>query len=227
MNDTTLTKDGTRAGRREWIGLAVPTLLVSIDVFVMLRAVPRLGDALGADSTQQLWNMDKYGFMLSGFLVTMGNLGDRIGRRKLLLLGAGAFSVASVLSAYSTSPAMLIAARALLGIAGSTLAPSALALISNMLRDPKQRALASGVWLVSFMAGAFIGPVVSGVLLEHFWWGSLVLLGVPAMLLLLVLGPILLPEYRNAQVGRLDFISVALSLATPHTQCGKVWTFSR
>jgi DHA2 family multidrug resistance protein-like MFS transporter len=217
MYDTTVTKDSPRAGRREWIGLAVlalPTLLVSIDVFVMLLAVPRLSDALVADSTQQLWIMDIYGFMLSGFLVTMGNLGDRIGRRKLLLLGAGAFSVASVLSAYSTSPGMLIAARALLGIAGSTLAPSSLALISNMFRDPKQRALAIGMWLVCFMAGAVIGPVVGGVLLEHFWWGSVFLLGVPAMLLLLVLGPVLLPEYRSAQAGRLDLISVALSLAT-------------
>ncbi|MBO3750180.1 MFS transporter [Streptosporangiaceae bacterium NEAU-GS5] len=205
------------AGRREWIGLAVlalPTLLVSIDVFVMLLALPHLAQALGAGSTQQLWIMDMYGFMLSGFMITMGTLGDRIGRRKLLLIGGAAFGLASILAAYSTSAGMLIAARALLGIAGATLAPSALALITNMFRDPKQRGLAIGVWLVCFMGGAALGPIVGGALLEHFWWGSVFLVGVPAMALLLVLGPVLLPEYRDASAGRLDLVSVGLSLVT-------------
>ncbi|MDT5024433.1 MAG: transporter, family, multidrug resistance protein, partial [Micromonosporaceae bacterium] len=216
MNDATLATGGPRAGRREWVGLAVlalPTLLISVDVFVMLLALPHLSAGLGADSTQQLWIMDVYSFMIAGFLVTMGTLGDRIGRRKLLLIGAAAFGAASVLGAYSTSPEMLIAARALLGIAGATVAPSTLALISNMFRDAQQRGLAIGVWLVCFMGGAAIGPLAGGVMLESFWWGSVFLLGVPAMLLLLVLGPILLPEYRNAAAGRLDLPSVALSLA--------------
>jgi MFS transporter, DHA2 family, multidrug resistance protein len=216
MNDATLATAGPRAGRREWVGLAVlalPTLLISVDVFVMLLALPHLSAGLGADSTQQLWIMDVYSFMIAGFLVTMGTLGDRIGRRKLLLIGAAAFGAASVLAAYSTSPEMLIAARALLGIAGATVAPSTLALISNMFRDAQQRGLAIGVWLVCFMGGAAIGPLAGGVMLESFWWGSVFLLGVPAMLLLLVLGPILLPEYRNAAAGRLDLPSVALSLA--------------
>jgi DHA2 family multidrug resistance protein-like MFS transporter len=164
-----------RAGRREWIGLAVlalPTLLVSIDVFVMLLALPHLSEALGATSTQTLWIMDIYGFMIAGFLVTMGTLGDRIGRRRLLLIGAAAFGGASVLAAYSTSPEMLIAARAVLGVAGATLAPSTMALISNMFRDPKQRATAIGGWIVCFMSGAAIGPLVGGAMLENFWWGS-------------------------------------------------------
>ncbi|HEY7176363.1 MAG TPA: MFS transporter, partial [Micromonosporaceae bacterium] len=154
-----------RAGRREWIGLAVlalPTLLVSIDVFVMLLALPRISESLHAGSTQQLWIMDAYSFLLSGFLVTMGTLGDRIGRRKLLMYGAAAFGVVSVIAAYSTSATMLIVARGALGIAGATLAPSTLALITNMFRDPRQRSLAIGAWFCCFMGGAVIGPVVGG-----------------------------------------------------------------
>ncbi|MFD9941737.1 MFS transporter [Nonomuraea sp. NPDC059023] len=206
----------TKAGRREWIGLAVlalTSLLVSIDVFVMLLALPHLAADLGASSTQQLWITDIYGFVLAGFLVTMGTLGDRIGRRRLLLIGAAAFGLASVAAAYSTSPGMLIAARALLGLAGATLAPSTLALISNMFTDARQRGLAIGVWLACFMGGAALGPIAGGALLEHFWWGSAFLLGVPAMVLLLVLGPVLLPEYRAPSAGRIDLTSVALSLA--------------
>jgi len=205
-----------RAGWREWAGLgvlALPTLLVSIDVFVMLLALPHISEALGATSTQQLWIMDIYGFMLSGFMITMGTLGDRIGRRKLLLLGSAGFGLASVLAAFSTGPLMLIASRALLGVAGSTLAPCALALITAIFRDPKQRGLAIGLWLVCFMGGAAIGPVVGGVLLENFWWGSVFLLGVPAMILLMILGPLILPEHRDERAGRLDPLSVSLSLA--------------
>jgi DHA2 family multidrug resistance protein-like MFS transporter len=204
-----------RAGRREWLGLAVlalPTLLVSIDVFVLLLALPQLSADLRATSTEQLWITDVYGFLLAGFLVTMGTLGDRIGRRRLLLIGAAAFGLASVLAACSTSPAMLIAARAVLGIAGATLSPSTLALIGNMFRDPRQRGVAISIWMACFMAGAALGPVVGGLTLERFWWGAVFLLGVPAMVLLLVLGPLLLPEYRDAGAGRLDLPSVALSL---------------
>ena len=206
-----------RAGRKAWIGLAVlalPTLLVSIDVFVMLLALPRLSEALHATSTQQLWALDIYGFMVAGLLVTMGSLGDRIGRRKLLLIGAAAFGVASMLTAFSNSATMVIAARALLGIAGATLAPSTLALISNMFRNPAQRATAIGIWAGCFVVGAIIGPILGGVMLEHFWWGSVFLIGVPAMTLLLVVGPVILPEYRDPQAARLDLLSVVLSLAT-------------
>ncbi|WIV59621.1 MFS transporter [Amycolatopsis nalaikhensis] len=205
-----------RAGRREWVGLAVlalPTLLVSLDVFVLVLALPKLAAGLHADGTEQLWIMDTYGFMVAGFMVTMGTLGDRIGRRKLLLLGAAAFGVASLVAAFSTSAGMLIAARAALGIAGATLAPSTLSLIGTMFTNPRQRAEAIGIWAGCFSVGAIVGPVVGGVLLEHFWWGSVFLLGVPAMVLLLVIGPKLLPEYRDESAGRLDLPSVALSLA--------------
>jgi DHA2 family multidrug resistance protein-like MFS transporter len=206
----------SKAGRREWAGLAVlalPTLLVSLDTFVMLLALPRLSAALGAGSTQQLWIMDVYGFMVAGLLIMMGTLGDRIGRRRLLLIGAAAFGAASLLAAYSTGPGMLIAARALLGVAGATLTPSTLALITNLFHDPRQRAGAIGIWAGCFTAGAIIGPVAGGVMLDHFWWGSVFLLAVPPMVLLLVLGPVLLPEFRDTRAGRLDLPSVALSLA--------------
>ncbi|GGK91269.1 MFS transporter [Sphaerisporangium melleum] len=207
---------GLQAGRREWAGLAVlalPTLLTSLDISVLYLAVPHLSESLHADSTQQLWILDIYSFMLAGFLVTMGTLGDRIGRRRLLLIGASVFSVASVLAAYSVSPQMLIASRALLGIAGATLMPSTMALIRNIFKDPKQMGTAIGIWFACFMGGMTVGPLVGGALLEHFWWGSAFLLGVPVMVLLLIVGPRLLPEYRDPNAGRLDLASVALSLA--------------
>jgi MFS transporter, DHA2 family, multidrug resistance protein len=142
----------------------------------------------------------------------MGTLGDRIGRRKLLLMGACAFGIASVFAAYANSAVMLIAARAVLGIAGATLAPSTLSLIRNMFHDPKQRTIAIGVWITSYSAGGAIGPLIGGVVLQHFWWGAVFLIAVPVMVLLLVLGPILLPEYRNPGAGSLDLFSALLSL---------------
>lgn len=204
------------ATRREWIGLAVlalPTLLLSLDLSVLYLALPNLSADLGADSTQQLWIIDIYSFMLAGFLVTMGTLGDRIGRRKLLLIGAAVFGAASVLAAYASSPWQLIAARALLGVAGATLMPSTMALIRNMFHDPKQMGMAIGIWFSCFMGGMAIGPLVGGALLQSFWWGSAFLLGVPFMVLLLVIGPALLPEYRDPDAGKLDLASVGLSLA--------------
>ncbi|WP_116100914.1 MFS transporter [Amycolatopsis thermalba] len=205
-----------RAGRREWLALAVlalPTLLVSLDVHVLLLALPRLAAAASASSVEQLWITDVYGFAMAGFLITMGTLGDRIGRRKLLLLGAAAFGAASVAAAFATSPAMLIAARAALGVAGAVLAPSTMSLIRTLFRDPRQMGLAIGLWGLCFSAGAVIGPVAGGALLAHFWWGSVFLLGVPAMVLLLVAGPVLLPEHRDPDAGTPDLVSVALSLA--------------
>jgi DHA2 family multidrug resistance protein-like MFS transporter len=216
MTATATTASGPRASRREWTGLAVlalPTLLLAIDVSVLHLAAPHLSADLAPDSTELLWILDIYGFMIAGFLVTMGTLGDRIGRRKLLLIGAAAFGAASVAAAYSTTPEMLIVTRALLGIAGATLMPSTLALISNMFQDAQQRAAAIGVWMTCFMAGAAIGPVAGGLLLESFWWGSVFLLGVPVMVLLLIAGPLLLPEYRDPEPGKLDLPSVTLSLA--------------
>jgi DHA2 family multidrug resistance protein-like MFS transporter len=204
-----------RAGRHEWIGLAVialPCLLYSMDLTVLYLAVPSLTAALDPSSTELLWITDIYGFFLAGFLITMGTLGDRIGRRRLLLTGAATFGVASVLAAFSTSVEMLIVSRALLGVAAATLAPSTLSLIRNMFLDPGQRTFAIGVWATSFSVGAALGPLLGGVLLEFFWWGSVFLLAVPVMLLLLALGPRLLPEFRDPGAGRLDLVSAGLSV---------------
>jgi DHA2 family multidrug resistance protein-like MFS transporter len=184
-----------------------------MDLTVLELAVPKLSADLRPTSSQLLWILDIYGFLLAGFLITMGTLGDRIGRRRLLLIGAAAFGAASVLAAFSKSAEMLIATRALLGVAGATLAPSTLSLIRNMFLDPDQRTFAIGVWATSFSAGAAIGPLAGGFLLEHFWWGSVFLLAVPVMALLLMLGPMLLPEFGDSEAGRLDFFSAALSLA--------------
>jgi MFS transporter, DHA2 family, multidrug resistance protein len=206
----------TRAGRREWIGLAVialPCMLYSMDLTVLNLAVPSLSAELKPSSAELLWIVDIYGFLVAGSLITMGTLGDRIGRRKLLLIGAGVFGLASVLAAFSTSAAMLIATRALLGVAAATLAPSTLSLIRNMFLDPRQRTVAVSIWIMSYSAGAAIGPLIGGVLLEHYWWGSVFLINVPVMLLLLVLGPFLLPEFRDPGAGRLDLLSAAQSLA--------------
>jgi DHA2 family multidrug resistance protein-like MFS transporter len=208
-------EEATLAGRREWIGLAVlalACLLYAMDLTVLHLAVPALSEDLQPSSAQLLWITDIYGFMVAGFLVTMGTLGDRIGRRRLLLTGAAAFGVVSVVAAFSVSPEMLIASRALLGIAGATLAPSTLSLIFSMFHDPRQRTVAIGVWITAFSAGGAVGPVVGGVLLEHFWWGSVFLLAFPVMALLLVLGPRVLPEYRDPGAERLDLASAALLL---------------
>ncbi|MEE1931401.1 MFS transporter [Streptomyces sp. TRM 70351] len=208
---------GVRAGRREWIGLGVlslPTLLIALDMTVLHLAVPKLSADLAPTSTQLLWIVDIYGFLIAGSLITMGSLGDRIGRRRLLLTGAAAFGAASVLAALSDSPGMLIATRAVLGLAGATLMPSTMSLLRNMFHDPRQRTVAISVWMSSFMLGAGAGPLVGGALLEHFWWGSVFLLGVPVMALLLVTGPFLLPEFRDPHSGRIDLTSAVMSLAT-------------
>lgn len=203
------------AGRREWIGLAVlalPGLLISVDASVIFLALPRLSLALKADSTQLLWITDVYGFMIAGFLVTMARLGDLIGRRRLLVIGTVCFGLFSVLAAYSTSAAMLIVARALLGVAGATIGPSAFALIATMFPDAKQQGLAIAVFISCILAGPAIGPALGGVLLNSFWWGSVFLLGVPVTLVLVVAVPVLLPEFRNPGGIRLDVVSVVLYL---------------
>jgi DHA2 family multidrug resistance protein-like MFS transporter len=204
-----------RAGRREWIGLAVlllACLVYAMDLTVLHLAVPQLSADLEPSSAQLLWIADIYGFMVAGALITMGTLGDRIGRRRMLLIGAAAFAVASLVAAFSTSAEMLIGARALLGIAGATVAPSTLSLIRNMFHDSKQRTFAIGLWITAYSLGGAIGPLLGGLLLEFFWWGSVFLLAVPVMALLLALGPVLLPEFRDPEAGRPDLMSAALSL---------------
>lgn len=204
-----------RATRREWIGLSVialPCILYSMDLTVLHLAVPALTTELAPSSAQLLWIIDIYGFLVAGSLITMGTLGDRIGRRRLLMVGAGAFGLASLLAAFSTSASTLIASRAILGVAGATIAPSTLSLIRNMFLDPHERTVAVAVWITSYSIGGAIGPLIGGLLLQEFWWGSVFLISVPVMLLLLVTAPRLLPEYRDPTPGRLDLASACMSL---------------
>src|SRR6185436_781163 len=142
-----------KAGKREWIGLAVialPCLLYSMDLTVLHLAVPRLTVDLKPSSALLLWIIDIYGFLVAGSLITAGTLGDRIGRRRLLLIGAAMFGAASVLAAFSRSASMLIATRALLGVAGATVAPSTLSLIRNMFHDAEERTRAISIWIIAF-----------------------------------------------------------------------------
>ncbi|WP_405499278.1 MFS transporter [Streptomyces niveus] len=209
----TTTTSPARAGRREWTALAVlslPAMLITLDNTVLHLAVPHLNASLNPSGLQLLWAVDIYSFLIASLLIVAGTLGDRIGRRRLLLIGAVGFGVASLLTAFSSSAEMLIVSRALLGIAGATLTPSSMSLIRNLFHDARQRTVALSVWITCFLVGGAIGPLVGGVMLEHFWWGSVFLLSVPAMVLLLILGPVLLPEYRDPRPGTIDFASMGL-----------------
>ncbi|MBC2879683.1 MULTISPECIES: MFS transporter [Streptomyces] len=211
-------KPGTsgKAGRKEWTGLAVlilPVLLVSLDMQVLSYALPFISAELAPSGSQLLWIVDIYPFVLAGLLLTMGSLGDRIGRRRLLMLGAVVFGLASVTASLATDPVLLIGTRALLGVGGATLMPSTLSLIRTMFTDDGQRRAAIAVWTGAFAAGAVLGPLLGGILLEHFWWGSVFLVNLPVMALLLLLAPALLPESRASGPGRFDLLSAALSLA--------------
>ncbi|MEV0125179.1 MFS transporter [Streptomyces sp. NPDC050703] len=205
-----------RATRKEWTALAVlmlPLLLVSMDVSVLYFAIPQITADLRPSGPEQLWIFDVYAFVLAGLLITMGSLGDRLGRRRLLLFGATAFGAASLAAAYADSAEALIAARAVLGIGGATLMPSTLALVRTLFRDAGERAKAIGIWQGVLVVGITLGSVLSGVLVEHFWWGSVFLVNLPAMALLLILAPLLIPESRNPGPGRFDLLSVPLSMA--------------
>ncbi|WP_280444429.1 MFS transporter [Nocardia brasiliensis] len=204
-----------RAGTREWAGLSVlalALLLLAVDATVLDLAVPAISADLAPTTPQLLWIIDVYSFVLAGLLVMMGNLGDRIGRRRLLLIGAAGFGVASLLAAWAVSPEMLIGARVLQGVAGATLMPATLGLIRSMFLDPRQRTVAIAVWSAMAGGGAAAGPLLGGWLLEHFWWGSVFLVNLPVMLVLIGLGPFLIPESRDPNPGRFDLASAGLSM---------------
>lgn len=205
-----------RAGTRQWLGLALlvlPTLLLAADITVLYLALPLLSADLGPTGTETLWIIDLYGFVLASLLITMGTVGDRIGRRRLLMIGAVTFGLAALLAAYAMSPATLIVARAFMGVAGAIMLPSTVALIATMFQEPAQRTQAIGVWAASFSAGIALGPLVGGGLLESFWWGSVFLVNVLVMGMVVGMAPLVLPEDRSSVVGRIDVPSMTLSLA--------------
>ncbi|WP_420488847.1 MFS transporter [Microbacterium cremeum] len=206
-----------RVGWRGWAALVVlmlPVLLVSVDNTVLSFALPGIALDLEPTSTQQLWIIDAYPLVLAGLLVTMGTLGDRFGRRRMLLIGATGFAAVSALAAFAPTAAWLIAARAGMGVFGAMLMPSTLSLLRSVFTDRDQRRLAIAIWAAMFSAGSALGPIVGGVLLEHFAWGSVFLLAVPVLVPLLVLAPILVPESRDPSPGRIDPVSILLSMAT-------------
>ncbi len=208
--------DAPRVGARGWAALVVlmlPVLLVSVDNTVLSFALPEISLALAPSGAEQLWIIDVYPLVLAGLLVTMGTLGDRFGRRRLLLIGATGFAAVSVLAAFAPTAGLLIAARALLGLFGAMLMPSTLSLLRSIFTNRDQRRLAIAVWASAFSAGSALGPIVGGFLLEHFAWGSVFLIAVPVLLPLLIAAPLLVPESRDPNPGRIDLVSIVLSMA--------------
>ncbi|WP_182348596.1 MFS transporter [Tomitella gaofuii] len=215
MSTTMVERGATRAGVRDWLGLAVlcgAVLIIAIDATVLDLAVPSISEHLEPTTAQLLWIIDIYSFVLAALLVTMGVLADRVGRRRLLMLGVAGFGAASVLAAFSVSPGMLIAARVLQGLFGAMLMPSTLGIIRATFLDGRQRATAIGVWGAMWGGGAAGGPLVGGWLLEHFWWGSVFLVAVPVLLVMLVAMPFVLRESRDPRPGRFDVPGVLLSV---------------
>lgn len=208
--------DGPRVGARGWAALVVlmlPVLLVSVDNTVLSFALPEISAALRPSGIEQLWIIDAYPLVLAGLLVTMGTLGDRFGRRKMLLIGATGFALVSALAAFVPTAGLLIAARVGLGLFGAMLMPSTLSLLRSIFQNRDQRRMAIAVWAAAFSAGSALGPIVGGFLLEHFAWGSVFLIAVPVLIPLLVFAPILVPESRDPNPGRIDPISIVLSMA--------------
>ncbi|WP_418276497.1 MFS transporter [Isoptericola jiangsuensis] len=211
------TPQPTATSARRWTALAVlmlPVLLVSVDNTVLSFALPQISAALAPTGTQQLWIVDVYPLVLAGLLVPMGSLADRVGRRRLLLVGATGFAVVSVVAAFAPSAGALVASRALLGFFGAMLMPSTLSLLRNVFTDRTERRLAIAIWATAFAAGSALGPIVGGLLLQHFWWGSVFLLAVPVLVVFLVAAPLVLPESKDPEPGPLDLVSVALAMAT-------------
>ncbi len=204
-----------RAPWRDWLALALlmfPVLLVAVDNTALTFALPAIARSLDATGVELLWIVDAYPLVLAGLLVAMGSLGDRIGRRRLLFIGSTGFAAVSAATAFAPSAEWLIAGRAGLGFFGAMLMPSTLSLIRNIFPEPNRRRLAVAIWAAGFSGGAALGPIFGGWLVEHFWWGAVLLVAVPIILPLLVLGPALIPESRDPNPGRVDVPSIVLSL---------------
>ncbi len=201
---------------KAWLGLVAVlplVLLVAMDGSILFLAMPRVTSALTPNADQALWILDIYGFVVGSLLIAFGNIGDRYGRLKLIMVGAGVFGAGSLAAAYSQTAGSLIAARGLMGLGGATLLPSALAIVSALFPDPKLRARAIGIFAATFATGFAVGPLIGGVLLRQFEWGVVFLINVPIVLGFLIAAPMLLREVRPTTHGRIDLPSLALSFA--------------
>ncbi|MDI2130594.1 MFS transporter [Yinghuangia seranimata] len=200
---------------RKWATVAVGCLanvVLGIDLTALHLAIPGLVADLDPSANQILWIADSYGFALAGFLITMGVLGDRIGRKRLFLFGTLAFAATSLLTAYAWNAETLILARTLLGVSGATIMPSALSVTRNVFTDPKERTTAVGIGMGVGALGVGLGPVFGGLMLDHFWWGSVFLINVPLMAVTCVLALFIWPESKDPNPHRFDLVSVPLSL---------------
>jgi len=213
MTDASLSRP---VDQKAWLGLmaVLPlVLMVAMDGSILYLAMPRVTSALTPTADQALWILDIYGFVVGSLLITFGNIGDRCGRLKLIMAGAVVFGVGSLGAAYAQTPETLIAFRALMGLGGATLLPSGLAIVSALFPDPRLRAQVIGIFAATFSAGFAIGPVVGGLLLQHYTWGTVFVINVPVVIAFLIAAPILLREVRSTPHGRIDLPSLLLSFA--------------
>ncbi|MET4643731.1 MFS transporter [Streptomyces sp. NBC_01724] len=219
MSGTTTARLRLRAaadGANRWVVLVVlclSLLLVALDATVLHVAVPAVTEDLRPSAVGLLWIVDAYPLVCASLLILFGTLGDRVGRRRILLLGYALFAVASAVAAMADSPGVLIAARALLGVGGAMIMPATLSILRQVFPDRRERAVAIGVWTAVAAVGAAIGPVIGGFLVEHFWWGSVFLINIPLMALILPLGRLLLPESRGSDDGPWDVFGALMAAA--------------
>ena len=204
----------TRESRRvlALIALALPALLIAVDIAVMGVALPSIARALDPSAAELLWIADSYNYLVACAMLTMGVVADRYGRRRTIVICAAVFAVASAAGAFAPTAAALIVARGVMGVAGAAIMPASMALIGGLFTEEKARVQAMGAYMTVFLGGMAVAPFIGGLLLEHFWWGSVFLVGVPVMLVTMVAVPLLLPEGRSAGAPRIDLVSAAQSV---------------